>query len=262
MKFKSLRSASLWVFIVVLTVSSGLNAQKKRELIASIDSLKLVVRELQTDLSRAEQREKASQAQAELYEKQASDLKSANATLLKNLNNFAEVSSKNTSALSQTLSSLEAKEGQLRTIVETFSRNDSVIIALLSQAKQTLGATAKLKISSGGLLISGGLNEVFTEEEGLAISDSGSKWLEGIAKLAGMYPELNLTVEGLSMTGEISLAARQAAAVMNTLRDSLKIGESRLSSRGRDGNFSEGIDVIMHPNYRRFYLETRKEIQN
>ena len=262
MSVKLLRSGSLWILGLILFASSSLQAQKKRELLDTIDSLRAQIRDIQTELSRAQQREKASQAQAELYEKEAAELKSANATLLQNLNNFAQVSSKNTSALNQTLSSLEAKEGQLRNIVETFSRNDSVIIALLSQAKQTLGATAKLKISSGGLVISGGLNEVFTEETGLQVSDAGTKWLEGIAKLAELYPQLNLTVEGLSMTGEIALAAGQATAVMNTLRDTLKISESRLSSRGRDGNFSEGVDVILYPNYRKFYLETRKEIQN
>ena len=86
-------------------------------------------------------------------------------------------------------------------------------------------------------------------------------WLEGIAALVNAHPELSLTVEGLSMTGELSTAARQATSVMNILRESHGVPAERMSARGRDGNFSEGVNILLHPDYRSFYASVKSEMK-
>lgn len=238
------------------------HAQRRSDLLIEIDTLKARLARTETALSQAQKQQKASQAMAESYEAQVNDLKDANATLLKNLGNFAEVSNKNTAALNQALASLASREGELKGIVETLSRNDSLIIALLTDAKQTLGPDARLKVSGGSLVVSGSLGELFGSDTGTSVIPGAEAWVEGVGNLMRAHPSLAVTVEGLSMIGDLSLAARQATEVMNVLRVQPGLENAIMSARGRDGNFSEGVDIVLHPDYRRFYLSVKSEMQH
>ena len=258
--FTSLRAGILLLFIVLLGLNT-VSGQRRSELMARIDTLELRLSEAEAAVRMARQNEKASLTKAESYEAQVDELKAANATLLTNLNSFAQVSNKNNNALNQALASLENKEAELRSIVETFGRNDSVIIALLTDAKRTLGPDARLKVASGSLVISGTLENLFGSDTGVEIAEGTDTWFKGIADLITAYPELGVTVEGLSMTGDISLAAQQATAVMNTFRETYNLDPDRMLSRGKDGNFSEGVNVLLHPNYRDFYQNVRAEVK-
>ena len=238
-----------------------LRAQRRSDLLAQIDTLQRQLREARSEISEAQQREQASLAQAESYQSQVTELKDANATLLKNLGSFAEVSNKNNAALNQALASLQAKEAQLNDMTASVGRNDSTIIALLSDAKRTLGPDARLKVASGSLVISGSLEELFGSDTGQQLTEGSATWLERVANLLKAHPQLAVTVEGLSMTGNLSLAALQGTAVMNALRDTYQVAPERLRARGRDGNFSEGVDVLLHPDYRGFYAGVKTGIK-
>ena len=240
----------------------GLLSQRKSELIARIDSLQSEIRQLQRDVSEAQAKEKASLAKAESYETQVTELKNANATLLKNLGSFADVSNKKSDALTQALSSLNTREQQIKGIVETLGSNDSTIIVLLNNAKRTLGENARLKVAAGSLVISGGLTELFGSDTGTEVTEGGKATLERIAALIAAHPELAVTVDGLSMTGDMTLAARQATEVMNVLYSDFSVPESRMQVRARDGNFSEGVDVLLHPDYRKFYSLVKEDLKN
>lgn len=248
--------------ILFLLVANPLSAQRRSELMAEIDTLRSELRETERELSEAQAREKASLAKAEEYEKQVGELKDANATLLKNLGNFAEVSNKNNSALNQALSSLQAREQELRSMTETLSRNDSSIIALLTDAKATLGPDARLKVAAGSLVISGSLEALFGSDTGTELTEASDSWLEGVSQLIRAHQNLGVTVEGLSMVGDLATAARQGTAVMNTLRDEFEVPAARMTARGRDGNFSEGVDILLHPDYRAFYQGVKSQIKN
>jgi len=63
------------------------------------------------------------------------------------------------------------------------------------------------------------------------------------------------------MTGDMTVAANQATAIMNTLQGTYEVSEARLQSRARDGNFSEGVDILLHPDYRRFYQMVKDEVK-
>ncbi len=261
---KKLLNYSLRLSLLVLVFGQAAPAlgQKRSELLAEIDTLRARLSKTENELAQAQKQQKASQTMAESYEVQVNDLKDANATLLKNLGSFAEVSNKNTSALNQALASLANREGELKKIVETLSRNDSIIIALLTDAKQTLGPDARLKVASGSLVISGSLDELFGSDTGTTLSTGSAPWISGIAKLIQAHPSLGTTVEGLSMTGDLSLAAQQATAVMNALRGQPGLENTTLSARGRDGNFSEGVDILLHPDYRGFYQAVKSEMKH
>jgi hypothetical protein len=237
-------------------------AQRRADLIQQIDTLQAKVRSLQTSLSESQAREKASLAEAASYETQVNELKDANATLLQNLGNFADVSNKSSQALNQALASLNSRERQLKGIQETMGKHDSTIITLLTDAKRLLGESARLKVASGSLVISAGLTELFGSDTAKQLTEGGGAWVARVAELARLHPEMGLTVEGLSMVGDLDLAAEQATAVMNALNTSLALPATPVFSRGRDGNFSEGVDILVHPNYRQFYQTVRQELKN
>lgn len=261
---KDVLANGLRVGLLLLLLGQATQAlgQKRSELMAEIDTLKARLTKTETELAQAQKQQKASQTMAESYEVQVNDLKDANATLLKNLGSFAEVSNKNTAALNQALASLANREGELKKIVETLSRNDSIIIALLTDAKMTLGPDAKLKVAANSLVISGSLEELFGSDTGTTLTSGAATWISGVAKLIQAHPSLGATVEGLSMTGDLSLAAQQATAVMNALRGEPGLENSSLSARGRDGNFSEGVDILLHPDYRGFYQSVKSEMKH
>ena len=250
------------ILLLLLTLPQGLFGQRKSDLLNRIDSLQSEIRQLQTTVSQAQAKEKASLAKAESYEAQVVELKNANATLLKNLGSFADVSNKKSDALTQALASLNAKEQQLSGIVETLGSNDSTLIALLNDAKRTLGENARLKVAAGSLVISGGLTELMGSDTGTEVTEGGKQMLERVAALINAYPDLAVTVDGLSMTGDMVLAARQATEVMNVLQSEFSVPESRMKVRARDGNFSEGVDILLHPDYRRFYSFVKEEVKN
>lgn len=252
----------LGILLSFTILPQGLFGQRKSELLAQIDSLQSEIRALKTDVSEAQAREKASLAKAESYESQVTELKEANATLLKNLGSFADVSNKKSDALNQALVSLNSREEQVKGIVETLGSNDSTIIALLNDAKRTLGENARLKVAAGSLVISEGLTELFGSDTGTEITEEGKTSLGRIAALIGEHQGLAVTVDGLSMTGDMTLAARQATEVMNVLQSEFSVPESRMSVRARDGNFSEGVDILLHPDYRKFYMMVKEDLKN
>jgi len=252
----------LGILFGFLILPQGMLGQRKSDLLARIDSLQSEIRQLKTEVSEAQAKEKASLAKAESYETQVTELKNANATLLQNLGSFADVSNKKSDALTQALSSLNAKEQQLKGIVETMGSNDSTIIVLLNDAKRTLGENARLKVAAGSLVISGGLTELFGSDSGTEVTEGGKATLERIAALIAAHPGLAVTVDGLSMTGDMALAARQATEVMNVLQSDFSVPESRMQARARDGNFSEGVDILLHPDYRKFYSLVKADLKN
>lgn len=263
MNKSTLNPASICSMLLLVFLSaSPVLAQRKSDLLQQIDSLQAQVRELQTSLSQAQASEKASAAKAASYEAQVTELKEANATLLQNLGNFADVSNKSSEALNQALASLNTREQQIKGMAEIISQNDSTIIALMSSAKGTLGEGTGLKAAAGSLVISGGLTELFGSDTGTALTEGGKAWLERVAALIKANPDYGITVEGLSMTGDLDVAATQATAVMNALQADFGIPDSRMQARGRDGNFSEGVDILMHPDYGEFYRYVKNELKN
>ncbi|MEM7382549.1 MAG: hypothetical protein AAF361_15340 [Bacteroidota bacterium] len=252
----------LLLLSLIICSAFSAHAQKKSELIAEIDELKKKLDSTQNLITEANRKEKASTARAESFESQVTELQDANATLLKNLNSFAEVSNKNSSAINQALASLEAKENQLKGITDAISRNDSTAIVLLTNTKQTLGEDAKVKVAQGAVVISNSLDALFGSDTGEAVTETASPWLNRVADILKSNPEVVLTVEGLSMTGDIDLASRQARAITGSLQKDFGIDANRLASRGRDGNLKEGVDLKLHPNFGAFYLMVREDIKN
>lgn len=248
--------------VIVLFNCLSIAAQKKSELFAEIEDLKSKLDTTETALNQLKRSEKASVAKAESLESQVLELQAANATLLKNLNNFAEVSNKNSENINKTLASLDEKEKQLKVIKDAISKNDSTAIVVLTDAKQTLGENSKIGVSKGAVTISSAIASLLEGDKNSVVSASGKAWLEKIAAILTKNPDLHITVEGLSNTGELDIALIQATTIANTLQNQFTIDPNRISAMGKDGGFSDGIHFKLHPDFNQFYATAREHMKN
>lgn len=246
--------------LLVFTVFT-VQAQRKSDLIAEIDDLRTQLDSLSTELLESKKSERVAVAKAESFESQVTELQDANNTLMKNLNSFAEVSNKNSSIVNSAMASLEAKEKQLKGIKDAIATNDSTTIVVLTNAKQTMGENAKIGVSNGAVVISSDLNSLFGSDTGDKLTSNAVAWVEKVANILKANPKTAVTVEGLSMTGDLNIPAQQALSVANKLKE-LGVEAERIVSLGRDGNLKEGVQVSIHPSYSDFYLMVREEMKN
>ena len=247
----------LLTFSLVLTTVS---AQKKSELISKIGTLENTIASLNDSISKAQRQVNASNSKAELLEKENTDLRAANATLLQNLTNFSKISKQNNESVSSALSSLKKKEDQLRIITDTFSKNDSVAIAIFTQVKQTMGPEVKAGVSNGSVILSNSLDGLFGSDTGTVLSEPGTEWTVKIAEIIKINPGRAIIIEGLNITGEFANTYVQTAAVANGLIQN-GVAPEKIDVVVKDGNFKEGINIKLAPSHADFYSMVKKEFQ-
>ncbi|MBD0776477.1 hypothetical protein HPE56_01620 [Maribacter sp. ANRC-HE7] len=238
---------------LILISTTAIFAQRKSDLIAEIASLKTELDSTKAIVIKAKKNERVGLARAESFESQVKELQDANATLLKNLNSFAKVSNKNSENINKVMEKLEQKENQLKAINNSIASNDSTSVVVLTHAKQSLGENAKIGIANGSVIIASKLESLFGNTTGTTLTPEGTAWIEKIGNLLKVNPGVSLTIEGLSMTGELDLAADQASAIGSVLQKQFSIDSNRIHTLGKDGNFKEGINLVLHPDYARFY---------
>ncbi|MEP3210157.1 MAG: hypothetical protein ABJN95_13240 [Maribacter sp.] len=245
----------------IVVVSISVNAQKKSELIAEINTLKSQLDSVSNQVAEAQRNEKASLAKAESFEAQAMELRDANKTLMKNLNSFSQLSSQNSTNMNKAMESLNAKERQLKAINDAIASNDSTALVVLTNAKQTLGENAKVGVSNGKVIISSDLTSLFGSDTEATVSADAEPWVQKIAQILVANPKMAVTVEGLSMTGDLDLPARQASAISTALQG-LSIAPDRITALGKDGNLKEGVLIKIHPKFDEFYTMVKENMKN
>ena len=253
----------LSLFIVVLLASINLNAQKKSELITQNQELKFQLDSIKRLVSDAKHNEKVSVLKADELQKQVTELQDANATLLKNLNSFAALSSKNTENINKTLATLERKEAQLKSIVDGVTSNDSTAVVIITNSKQVLGENAKVQVNNyGSVIISEKLDFYFANGIGTKLLAPAKAYLENVAKVINANPKSMVTVSGLSMTGELDIALDQAATVAQVLIKDYGVPGDRINVKGVDGGLKESLQIEIHPDYKSFYMTAKDDVKN
>ena len=101
------------LFILCLLLTTIGFSQKKSELFAQIEELKTNIQNVEQQLAEKKREVSSSKAKAETLEFENAGLRDANATLLKNLSSFSELSRKNSDNVNKTLEALQRKEKQL-----------------------------------------------------------------------------------------------------------------------------------------------------
>ncbi len=246
-------------FIVLCSASA--NAQKKSELIAEVNMLKSQLDSISNQVAEAQRNEKVSLAKAESFEKQALELRDANKTLMKNLNSFSQLSSQSSENMNKAMEALNLKERQLKGINDAIASNDSTALVVLTGAKQTLGENAKIGVSNGMVIISSDLTSLFGSDTKSTIAVEAEPWVQKIGQILVANPDRAVTIEGLSMTGDLDLPAQQASAVSSALQR-LSIAPERITALGKDGNLKEGVIIKIHPKFDEFYKMVKENMKN
>lgn len=245
----------------LLLLSLSVNGQKKSELITEINTLKSQLDSVNNQVAEAQRKEKASLAKAESFESQALELRDANKTLMKNLNSFSQLSSQNSENMNKAMESLNVKERQLKAINDAIASNDSTALVVLTNAKQTLGENARIGVADGMVLISSDLTSLFGSDTESTISTEAEPWVQKIGEILIANPNMSVTIEGLSMTGNLDLPAQQASAVSSALQR-LSIAPERITALGKDGNLKEGVVIKIHPKFEEFYQMVKDNMKN
>ncbi|NAY90844.1 hypothetical protein GTQ34_02840 [Muricauda sp. JGD-17] len=249
------------LLITFLCLSAFSFSQRKSELIAQIDNLRTELDSLGQQLAEAKREISSSTAKAETLEAENVGLRDANATLLKNLGNFSELSKQNTKNVNSAMSALAQKEKQLSGINDMISANDSTAIVSLTRIKQTLGENAKVNVSEGIIVISNSVKGLFGSDTGSEFTEEGKAWLSNVAKVIMANPNFTTEIEGLNITGEFGPTFDQVAAVAKELVGTLNVPSDKLDLSAKDGNFREGINIKLQPDYRAFYAQAKNSVK-
>lgn len=251
------------LFTILFSVTIfNINAQRKSELIEQNQELKFQLDSIKSIISDAKQSEKIAELKATEYQSQVSELQDANATLLKNLNSFAALSSQNSENINKTLATLEIKENQLKGLVNGFASADSTALVVLTNAKKTLGENAKTQVNDGVVIISEKLDVFFADGLGNNLLDTSKPWLASLAKVINANPEAGITITGMTITGEFDVALNQATTVAGVLIKENGVKGERVMVKGGDGGFKESIQIKIHPDYKAFYQKAKEDMKN
>ncbi|WP_298486065.1 hypothetical protein [uncultured Maribacter sp.] len=252
----------LSIFTLLFISCLSLHAQRKSDLINEINLLKAKLDSTNIELASSKKNGSVNEEKAASFEKQVVDLQNANSTLLKNLNSFAQISSKNSESVNKALASLEEKEKQLSVFTDAISSHDSTAVVVLTNTKQTLGENAKIGVANGTVIISKDLTSLYGSDTNTNITEEAKAWLNKIATVLSANPKTTITIEGLSITGDLNTPILQATSIANILTKDMAIAKDRVNVNAKDGGFKEGVNFKIHPNYEAFYLMAREGIKN
>ncbi len=262
------------VGLLAMLFLSGIGwAQNKKELILKVDELQMEVQETQAALSASKQEAARYKAEMDAVNYQLEELKTTNASLLQNLTNFTELSSKKTDNISKSLETLRTKENQLKTINDALTRMDSVTLALLTSFKNGMGNDAKTGLNNGAVTVVLDNSFLFNEvDKNYTVVENAIPVLEKIAKILKEQPTLKILVEtnsnalefkALKLTDNWDLSALQAAAVVRVLTETFAIAPERMQAIGKSEYGFDGIEtntkIRIQPPYEGFY-KTLKEM--
>ena len=249
------------LLVTFLSVTFLSFSQRKSDLIAQISDLRTELDTLGQELAQAKRQISSSNAKAETLELENSSLRDANATLLQNLNNFSELSKQNSENVNKAMAALAQKEKQLSGINDMISANDSTAIVSLTRIKQTLGEDANVNVGGGTIIMSNSLNGLFGSDSSAELTEAGKLWLGNVAKVINNNPKFTVEVEGLNITGEFGPTYDKVGAVAKELVVQAGIASEKIGLSAKDGNFSEGINIKLQPDYRAFYSEAKKSVK-
>ncbi|MEW2922179.1 hypothetical protein AB1A65_11960 [Muricauda sp. ANG21] len=244
--------------IVLLFVATSAFAQRKSDLIAEIDDLKSKISEVEQELAKAKREISSSNAKAETLEVENAGLRDANATLLGNLSNFSELSKQNSNNVNKAMEALARKEKQLSGINDMISANDSTAIVSLTRIKQTLGENANVSVAEGTIVISSSLSNLFGSDTSSELTETGKAWLANVSKVIKSNPNFKTEVEGLNITGEFGPTFDQVSAVSKELVGTLGVSSEKIVITAKDGNFKEGVNIKLQPDYKGFYAKAKE----
>ena len=251
----------LFLFLILFAIfCTPAFSQKKSELLEQLQLQTEQIKYLEREMTEAKRKVSSSQAEAQALRSENTGLRDANASLLRNLGSFSELSQKSSENVNKTLLALKQKERQLGKINTIMTTNDSTAIVALVQTKQQLGESTRIEGAEGTVVLSNTLPTLFGSDASADLTEAGKAWLESVAKIILAYPTFSTEVEGLNTTGAFDTTFDLATAIAKELAGALQIPVERLAVTVKDGNFKEGIRIRLQPDYEGFYTMVKEDM--
>ncbi|WP_025743354.1 OmpA family protein [Aquimarina pacifica] len=260
----------------LLICSLSLNAQKKKDLLDEIETLRTELKNTKSELSDARKTSKAKQGQIEGMEAQMNDLKETNTSLLTQMSSFTELSNKKAKNLETSLKNLQEKDKQLKVINDALTKSDSTKLATLTVFKNALGDSGSIGVKNGMVLITIPNTKLFGDnDKSIVIDEKGKGILSKIATALNGKSNLKLIVEGNSNALNLkdktikdnwALSSLQAAAIVSALQKDYKVNPKRLEVLAKSEYGTEGIEtvtrLIIDPEFDQFYSLVKENMKN
>ncbi|WP_103070070.1 OmpA family protein [Aquimarina sediminis] len=267
---------NIFIACVLLISTISIQAQKKKDLLEEIDKLRKEVKTTKAELNDSRKKEKATLIQVQTMEAQVKDLKETNASLLTNMSSFTQLSNQKAKNLETSLTSLQEKDKQIKTINDAISKSDSIKLTTLTVFKNTLGGEANIAVKNGAVLITLANTALFGEsDKSFVIQDKAKGVLEKIANALNSKPDLKIIVEGNSNALNIKdksildnwdLSSKQASAVVRMLQNDFKVDPKRMEVLGKSEYGSQSIEtatrIIIDPKFDEFYGLVKEKMKN
>ncbi len=251
-------------------------AQKKKDLLLEIETLKSKLDSTQIVLATSQKNERVNKVKISSFEEQISDLRQTNISYLNNLNLLTETSKKGSENVSKTLQSLQEKENQLKIINDALTQVDSLKLITLTQFKNGLGDSVPIKLNNGTVIVNIPNTTLFENaDKEFKVNEKGEVILEQLAKILNDNPEIEITVQGNSnalvfkketFIDNWDLSARQAASVVRVLQNNYQIDPKRMNATGKSEYATEGVDtvtrIIINPHFSKFYTLISEQMKN
>ncbi|MEH6704496.1 MAG: hypothetical protein V7691_06845 [Galbibacter orientalis] len=251
-----MRTFTTILVLLILTITSPLSAQSKKDLkeeVATLNEKLKVLRQTEADLTVAQNKIKS-------LEFQVTQLEETNQGLLDNMNNFLSTSTQQSNSISRTLEALRKKEKQIKGIRDSFSANDSIALLVLTDLKKTLGESAQIGVEKGAIIVKMENTFLFGAKEGNSAVEASSKdFLNRISATVNKYLALNVSIQ--SAGGDWGINALRASSVAKLLQEEFEVTPTRLevTTKAGGGNVTY---VFLHPDFNDFYLDVREELKN
>lgn len=251
------------LFALLLTLSIQIaQGQNKKELLAEMEDIKSELAITKAELIESKKNEKVSLAKAAAFEKQYIETQEANASLMKNLQNFTQASLERSNNIGLTLETLKAKEAQLKRINDEFGRNDSIALLVLTSLKKTLGEDANITVENGAISTLLAPSFLFgSNPNSYAVETNAEISLEQLAKVIKNNPTMAVSIESETPTGDgLDLVSRRAAAVASSLITKYGVSPTGIKAFGKIGSTSTTF-VRIHPKFDAFYFKVREDLR-
>lgn len=251
---------SILIFGLLVTLVGSVHAQRKKDLVSEVSQLKVQIEDLNKQLTESQRTEKASVAKSETLQSRVSELEDENATLMKNLKSFAELSNKNSENVTKVMATLEKRDNQLKSITAALVGNDSTAFVVVSNMKQVFGDNEQPQVQDGVVLVSKSESTFFAPGKAQEVAATADDFLSGISKILKNNPDTQLTVESQGMVGDSQATFAKAAAVAHALQTNYGVDGNRLQALAKEGSGS-GIKFYIHPDYQSFYALARSSLK-
>ncbi len=272
-----MKSFILSVFLV-FGMSSIINAQSKKDLLAEIDKLRSELNSTKDDLNVSRTNERISKTKVETMEIQVKTLEETNNSILSKMGGFTQLSQQKSKNLEQSLETIKNKDAQLNTVNTELTKADSTKLATVAIFKNGLGDSldreAKLGIIDGAVYLIMENAFLFGQGSSVTIQENAKNVLSKIANVLNAKTDLDILIEGnsneLTFTNGLvdnwDLSCVQASAVARALQTEYAVDPKRIQVVGKSQYASDKIEtytrIMISPKFDEFFLTIKESMKN